>query len=320
MILPLTDDLPDPRIRVVRGAVVVPDQGADLVPHGVFDSRGAFLPLSRARLSRGRVSAVPEARAVEDHLPGTHLYMGFSHTHFGHFLLEGIARLWALDHAEMRIDGLVLPARCDMDMEHNLSHNLGPVVARLCDGLPVRIMHVPTRVDRLVLPSAGFGHGPWLAGTPAFRAFVAKRFAQIEVDGPERLYLTRGRLNRPDQLVDREDEIEAMMEAAGYFVFAPEKFHFEVQLGVFRAARQIVGPDGSAFHHLPFAMRRDAQAAVFMRRNRPEVLGYLARQMEGFAGVTPTTIDPRVRPLPRTTPAPLDLDVLRDRLADAGFL
>lgn len=316
----IPDALPAPRVRIVRGAVVVTDIGSADVAHGVFDARGAFLPLSQARLSRDRMSGAPQADAPTERLRGTYLYAGLSHDHFGHFLLESLARVWALGQNDVVPDGLVLPARKGMEMGPPLPRRLGALVQRFCGDLPVHIIKEPTRIDRLILPSAGFGHGPWLAGTPAFRRYVADRLADLPVDGAERLYLSRSRLHRADQRVDREDEIEAMMEAAGYFVLHPEKYHLDVQLGVMRAARYIVGADGSAFHLVPFAMRRDAKAAIFLRRNRPEMLRYLSTQMQGFAGVTPTTIDARAMPLPMTTPAPLDLKKLRAALVANGFL
>lgn len=316
-----SDTLPTARIRMVRGAIVMPNTVKDdTAPHGVFDRRGTFLPLSQARLSRGRVSAPPPLAPATDHLRGAHLYAGFGHTHFGHFMLESIARLWALDHLKTPPDGLVIPTRPHMYMESILKDVLAPVAARLCDGIPLRVIRAPTHVDRLVLPTAGFGHGAWLQGTPEFRAYARKRFSKIQVDGPDKLYLSRRGLQRERLLVDREDEIEAMMENAGYTIFQPEKHHLEVQLGVMRAARQIVGADGSAFHLASFAIRSDARVAIFMRRNRREMLSYLSIQMQSFAGLTPMLIDPRSRPLPRTTPAPLDISILREKLAEGGFL
>lgn len=288
--------------------------------HGVFDAQGAFQPISRARLSRDRFSGVPASAKATNHLSGTHLYAGLSHDHFGHFVLESLARTWALGALDAVPDGIVLPARKGMEMGPPLPRRLRRALSRFAADLPVHIIIEPTRVERLILPSPGFGHGPWLRGTPAYRDFIQDRLADLPVDGADRLYLSRRRLKRPEQRVDQEEEIEAMMEAAGYFIFDPQKYPLDIQLGVMRAARQIVGADGSAFHLVPFAMRRDAEVAVFLRRNRPEMLENLSLQMQGFAGVTPTLIDPRARPLPMTTPAPLDLEALRTALTDACFL
>ena len=300
--------------------MVIPETGTPDLAHGVFDGDGVFVPLSRARLSRNRISGVPPYRAPTAQRDGTYLYCGLSHDHFGHFLLESLTRIWALDHLDMAIDGLVLPARKGKRMGPPLPKRLARALARFCGDLPLYVLDQPTRIQRLILPAPGFGHGPWLPGTPHYHSFIQNRLADLPVDGADRLYLSRRRLHLPEKLVDREAEIEAMMEAAGYFIFEPEKYHLDIQLGVMRAARQIVGADGSAFHLVPLAMRRDASAAIYLRRNRPEMLTNLAAQMHGFAGVTPTLIDARTRPLPRTTPAPLDLEALRDALKADGFL
>ncbi|MEO9685157.1 MAG: glycosyltransferase family 61 protein [Tateyamaria sp.] len=315
-----TDTLPEPRIRVVRGAVIVPETGTPDLAHGVFDARANFLPLSKARLSRDRISGVPAYAEPTTRLRGTYLYAGFGHHHFGHFILESLARVWALSASDIVPDGLLMPARHGLSLGPPLPPRLAPAAARFCGDLPFHIIKEPTRVDRLILPSPGFGHGPWLNGTKAFHDHMRNRLADISVDGAERLYLSRRELRLADKHVDREDEIIEMMKQAGYLIFEPQAFHLDIQLGVMRAARQIVGADGTAFHLAPLAMRRDAQAAIYLRRNRPEMLDYLARQMEGFAGVTPLKIDARRRPLSKITPAPIDMDVLRGALQKGGFL
>ncbi len=314
------DALPDPRIRIVRRAVIVPHTGQSDRAHGVFDASGTFAPLSRARLSRNRMSGVPTFTNPSERLIGTYIYAGFGHRHFGHFLIEALVRLWALDHVTEQIDGIVLPARHNMPVEASLARSLSSTLARFGDGLPVHVIRAPTRVDRLILPSAGFGHDTWVTGTPAYRAYIAKRVAAVPNDGPDKLYLTRTRLKTTDQIVDREAEIEEMMREAGYFIFSPERYPIDTQIGMIKDARQIVGADGSSFHLVPFAMRRDAAAAIFLRRNRLEMLPLLSHQMKAFCGVTPTRIDARQRPLSEASPVPLDLDHLRHALLEAGFL
>lgn len=314
------DALPNPRIRIVRKAVVVPHNGESDLAHGVFDASGTFAPMSRARLSRNRMSGVPKFLAPTKRLKGTFIYAGFGHRHFGHFLIESLGRLWALDRVAEQVDGIVLPSRLNMPVEESLDGKLSSVVARFGDGLLIHLIRDPTRVDRLILPSAGFGHETWLSGTPLYRAYIAKRIAAVPADGPEKLYLTRTRLKTTDQVVDREVEIEDMMREAGYFIFSPERYPIDTQIGMIKDARQIVGADGSAFHLVPFAMRKDADAAIFLRRNRPEMLPLLGRQMQAFCGITPTQIDARQRPLSEASPVPLDLDHLRHALLEAGFL
>lgn len=318
-----SDALPDPRIRIVRGAVVAGASGNVDVAHGVFDARRAFLPLSQARLSRGRFSGIPAYAAPSRRLRGTYLYGGLSHKHFGHFIIECLSRVWALGQmydVPDQVDGIVFCARNRIDADCPLRRDNARALTRFCGEMPVRLIREATRIDRLILASPGFGHGPWLAGTAPFHAFMRNRLSDLHVDGADRLYLTRRYMTGADQIVDQEDKIEAMMEQAGYFILAPEKFHLDVQLGAMRAARQIVGADGSAFHLLPFAMQPQARAAIFLRRNRPEMLTHLANQMQGFVGVTPLTIDARARPITKASPAPLDLNALRSALQAGGFL
>ncbi|WP_299146960.1 glycosyltransferase family 61 protein [uncultured Tateyamaria sp.] len=317
---PLPDTLPTPRIRIVRNALVLPADDTPQSAHGVYDRAGGFAPLSQTRMSRDRISGVPDWAKATDHLPGTHLYAGLGRRHFGHFLIETMARIWALERSDRKVDGVVAPELPGSNLQWALLRHLRPVSDRLCDGLPVLAIVEPTRVERLMLPTQGFGHGPWITGTPEFRSYIKARFADVRPNGPERLYLTRNRLTAESKQVDQEDAIEAMMADAGYEIFAPEAHSFEDQCARLKAARFVVGADGSAFHLAPFLLQPGARAAIYLRRNRPEMLTLLGAQMQAFAGIKPALIDPLVQPYSQVAPSPLDLARLKVGLSDHGML
>lgn len=317
----LADALPAPRVRIVRGATVLPARDRPDSPHGVFDRQHQFAPLSQTRLSRGRISGVPTVAPAEALLDGTHLYGGIARKHIGHFLLEGCARAWALAHTSDPVDGIVMTPVLSDRVADGFAGRTQELADHLFDGRPVHLLDRPTKVQRLVLAAQGFGHGPWIGGTPEFRAYVRARFSHIRPDGPSRLYITRRHLGRRKEHVDREIDIEDMMEQAGYTLFAPEQHSIAAQCAAYKAADVIVGADGSAFHIVPMVLRRDARVAIFLRRDRPEILKLLAAQMRAFAGVAPTTIDPRTRPLsPEIAPTLLDMSQLRIALRAGGFL
>ncbi|MEP5633016.1 MAG: hypothetical protein ABJP79_14130 [Tateyamaria sp.] len=154
-----TDTLPEPRIRVVRGAVIVPETGTPDLAHGVFDARANFLPLSKARLSRDRISGVPAYAEPTTRLRGTHLYAGFGHHHFGHFILESLARVWALSASDIVPDGLLMPARHGLSLGPPYRRALHLLLRGFAETCPFILSKSPPAWTALSCPHRGLGTG-----------------------------------------------------------------------------------------------------------------------------------------------------------------
>jgi hypothetical protein len=158
-------------------------------------------------------------------------------------------------------------------------------------GLPVRVLDRPTVIEELVVPGQGFGIGPMFAGTALFRAFIRDRFARgVAAEGQERLYLSRSALGGAEGGILAERMLEARMEQAGYTVFHPQQHSIAVQVAAYRAARAVVGPDGSAFHMLAFADPAPKDVAVILRRSSGVPDG-IATHIAAFTGRAPRMID-----------------------------
>ena len=177
--------------------------------------------------------------------------------------------------------------------------------------------------DRLTLdiPSQGIGHLGWSAGTPEFRHFVRSRFeAHYKPLGPERLYLSRTRLENEDSLVDQEGQIEMMMAAAGYTIFHPERYSIRQQVEHLMAARMVVGADGSAFHLAAHVLQPGTRVGLIKRRHRTEVFNAIARQIVAFSGVELSTLHPLLPEEEGRERARLNLHRLERALKRKGFL
>jgi capsular polysaccharide biosynthesis protein len=271
-------------------------------------------------------TADPAAPAdAPGHLPGCWLYAGVGRHHFGHFLLEALPRLWALDHLDERPDGIALVPMAGRDIAAIIARRLHPLLDILGHGLPVHLVERPMRVDAALVPAQGFGHRDWSHGTAEARAFMRRHLcAAAAPDGPERLYISRRRLKPAAKQVPFEQKIERWMSRAGYGIFHPERHSITEQIACYRAARVIVGPDGSAFHLAPFVMDAGARVALIQRRTRQPAFDAIARQVAGFAGITPWTtaaLSSLAAPSPRAAPPlPPELHQLRRELQGAGFL
>lgn len=324
--------VPAPEITRVQDALVVPvSPGRDLAC-GVLGLDGQLVQASRTLVSSRRFTGVPEAphsdTATEiDHLKGRYLYAGLGRHHFGHFLLECIPRLWALDDPDLAVDGILVTPLPGIDFKAVMRRRLGPFLDLLTDGLPIIPVTRPARVDEVLVPSQGIGHHNWATGTPRFRDFVRDRISTTLVpNGPERIYVSRSKLKSPEQMVDQERRIERLMGKCGYTIFHPQRHTIIEQCQHYMAARHIVGPDGSAFHLAPFAAQPGARIALIQRRWRQAAFDALAGQIKAFDHIDVTAINPV---LPRSeypegvtapVPPPLNFAFLKRSLNKAGFL
>ncbi|WP_417733641.1 glycosyltransferase family 61 protein [Roseovarius sp.] len=326
--IPDARHLPEARTDTIRGAIVVPMSPGAGHACGVVGPGGAAVAQARTLLSGGRFTPDPIAPdGPVARLPGRWLYAGVGRHHFGHFLLECISRLWALDHGAAPFDGIIITPMQGRDIAAVIRRRLGPLLDILGQGLPVHLAAEPVQVDELVVPSQGMGHLHWTAGTPEFRAYVRRHLcAALTPEGPDKLYVSRRRLKSPAKQVPHEQKIERWMSAAGFEIFHPERHAIAVQCQRYMAARQIVGPDGSAFHLAPFVMPRGARVGLIQRRTRQPVFDAIARQITSFAEAdlwtTAALAQLRTAPQPdeRESALPPELRQLRGDLKQAGFI
>jgi len=271
-------------------AFVIPERDNDAkFATGVLTSDGSWCALSQVWIRARQSTRAPTLQPGEpiEELPGRHLFAGHFRPHFGHFLVECTARLWAIDHVPAVDSILYIPYRGDPS-RGVVSHQ--DIFRLLGIEAPVRIWPGAVRVEDLVVPELGFGWGDRYAGSPAYRAFMQGRLAHVAPEGSERLYISRAKLLAKRGGVLGESVIETAMERAGFEVFYPELHPVAVQIARYKAARQIVGLDGSALHLAGFVVRPETKVTMILRRSRANISGYRL-QFQGFAGIALTGID-----------------------------
>jgi len=322
---PLTPDrLPPPIIEPLDNAVIVPVEQNDGLGCGVFRADGSFCELSRTRISDNRFTAHPVMPDISEvtKLEGTYLFGGLGRHHFGHFLMESTARLWAMDGRQERFDGLVMLPFTNTDFGSVLRRRLLAFFELMGVDMPLHLVKAPVIAERLLVPAQGFGHMQWATGTEDFRRYVRSRVAaNCKPQGPEKIYISRGKLKHAHQQVDQESRIEEVMQAAGYTVFHPQRHSIMAQARVYRAAKVIVGGDGSAFHLVPFAVQPKTRIGLIQRRVRRDAVDAIANQITGFADVDLQ----RITPLSSATtdqrlPDPIDFSTLIQQLEQSGFI
>lgn len=319
------DHLPEPKIERIRNAIIAPVGREGRLPHGVFRANGTFCDHTRTLLSQSRLTDIPDCpkKTGLKLLKGRFLYGGLARDHFGHFLLESLSRLWAIPHVTDPVEAVLFSPRRGAPMMAPLLPEYQPLFQMLSGDVPSALLTEPVLVEELLVPSPGFGHQSWIAGTSQFRAVVRPRLeAACAAEGPVKLYISRRQLDGDDKHVDQEDRIEEMMQTAGYSVFHPQAHSIETQIAHYRAARFIVGPDGSAFHLAAFVSQPVAQVGLIKRRHRDAVVRSFAHQFAAFGGSECHLINallPQTDTLDINT-ARLDFDQLKDAMHQVGLL
>lgn len=317
------------QLRTEPEATIVPPDARSFVQNcGIFDQNGQFVPQGALWRNNRVLTTAPESVAdAQDRLTGTWIWGGVLFKNFAHFVAESTGRLWALDHVDLdNIAGLVFAPRSpgEGDQIRALHREF---VSLLGVDLPIHVASAPTSVERLIVPGQGFGLGKIVHGTPQFRHTFQERFGQaVAPDGPERLYISRSKLGVNRGAYLGEAHVEAYLASQGYEIFHPQDHDLTTQIARYKAAKQIIGAEGSALHLLAYVARPDQRIAMILRRRSPAT-AMIEQHIEAFSGYAPLTLDtlkqvwaPAQSQRKRLYAAELDMKRLQSSLVQAGFI
>jgi hypothetical protein len=322
-------------IIVLQNAVIVP-------PHhrapnsagqqsGVFDSDGNFVMESVTwRPNGGAFNTAPEHPAEGDihDMGGTYMFGGPFYGHFGHFLMDSLARIWALDHIKPALTGVVFtPKHNGKNVEH-VVRTYGPMARALGMTQNIMSLRVPTRVDRLFVPRQGIGLDNWSIGSHVFRDYMAKNGGtSIAPRGGSKLYVSRSELPLKRSSILAEKVIEEYLIEEGYEIFHPQRASQEEQIARYRGAEYIISPDGSPLHTLAYVGHENQKVAVLARRSN-DTSTIFEQQLRAFNNCFAMTINalrydwlPEKHRVPnRLSWGEVDVDKLFAPLKENGFI
>lgn len=321
-------------LHIVDNALVTPtviDRANRTFTGCVYDGAGEIVRAAQ-RTSHGvSWKAVDpdrvDLRIAAEEVDGECVYLGHYTSHYGHFLLETLSRFWALESGS-DFDRLVF---------HPFVHptprprSFAPArVALECfdaDLRRVTILRRPTRFRRLVLPTAlvEINNAADEGQRAVYRRIVARCRARSGAGfSPQRLYLSRRRLNRfrlPGRSTayrpfTNEGEIEELFGSLGFVVLHPERVPFSEQVALYSRADVVAGYPGSALHNAVF-MRPGALLVKIGSLRTRSVGNPNQRMCEELAGVRSEFLrfDGRIVDWDERL-GEVDIDQLRVRLED----
>lgn len=226
---------------------------------GAYLRNGDGLPSVALRRHYG-TSAFAGALRAQRSLPGPHLYGGVLFNHFGHFLLESLARAWALlREPEMPVVWHVIGPSAVTRWQAEIFQLLGIATARFV------LVHEPTEVELLHIPEAGYRIQTWahptLIDALACYPFRAPRPGH-------KLWLSRSRLPEEAGNVTGMAALEAQLEADGWHIVHPQDHPVAQQLAMMADAEVVGGLAGSALHTLILARQPRCRVALVPRDDK----------------------------------------------------
>lgn len=181
-----------------------------------------------------------------DRLRGTWLYGGHWIGQFGHFLTETLTTLWPRPG---RIAGIVFHRFIFPTSVEPWQRDLLSLAGWPAD-LAVEVVHRPTRVDRLVVPSRPLVLNQ-CSGPEAAEVWARVASGVRPLGRP--VFLSRSGLTEDPRRLPGDEELDGLMADLGLEIVRPETLSLADQVAAVAQAPVVVAVSGSHLHLTAFA-------------------------------------------------------------------
>lgn len=185
--------------------------------------------------------------------PGLHYLVGSAHGHFGHFLLEGLSRLWLLERLHESDLQFVVYEPELVDWQLATLEAAGVPEDRIV------LVGEPTRFERLIVPGRAYNLH---VTSSAEQDRLWERIGDACEDDrpPTQIYCSRSRWRRNRKLLG-EEAIDELFADRGFHVVHPHLLDMREKIALARSAERIAGPVGSGTYLAAF-QRRGASSFI----------------------------------------------------------
>ena len=216
--------------------------------------------LSSASYQQKLYSRIPNEN-TEKNIKTVHkkaIFLGAFRQHYGHFICQGLSRLWFLLKNKYN----------DYDLIYIPQGKLPNFVFKYLELFGIdsnRLVAITetTKYDEIIVPEISFALDTFW--TDEFKKTIDRIQKHITPVKNKNIYLSRMHFN--DNCIG-EKYIEQIYKENGYKIIYPEEMSIEEQISVISGAKNIVGVVGTALHNLMF-MSNGASCTILERYNRP---------------------------------------------------
>lgn len=265
-------------INKISNAIAIPirEISAHSIINGIFEENGSFSKVTKHHRSNDCIfhtGNTLEASSLNDlEILPNGIYGGIFFNHFGHFLIESIGRLWALNDPKfIKLPIYIFTLYGEIDFSDNTNF-IGDILNILnIDISRIRVIKEPSRISTLYVPQSAYDFSLIGSPHPDFLNFIRKTTHQLNDSAASRtkknIYVSRSMFDPVRGSVAGENVFESYLQKENYEIIYPEKLTFKEQVITYLSANKIIFCEGSAIHALIFTPDITAKIAVIMRRN-----------------------------------------------------
>ncbi|MGM0929166.1 MAG: glycosyltransferase family 61 protein [Actinomycetota bacterium] len=259
---------------LLGGQLILTSNG-EMIPasYGVTDGNQE---LSIDRLERRDdeifLKRVPEPKYLE----GIYFFLGAVNRHFGHTLLEGLTRLWALDALSQE-----LLATVKFVVYEDSLYEYTKTLLRLAGVPEERIVYASPHdvIESLIVPDASMRTHRWIT---KFQSQVWDRMSAMSGVSNQSRRIFLSRKNIGDRRLRNEAEVESLFAEAGYEIICPEALPILDQVRMATESVSLAGCVGSQMYLAAF-QRPGSVNLILGPRNfylKDDVLIHRAKDLE----------------------------------------
>lgn len=231
-----------------------------------FDS--ALQPIKESLLTRSwtppEISYPPDIEELDlagvEVVEEPHIYGGYFFDHFGHFLLESLARAWVVEE----VGDLPFVWAAGDPPNAWQSEVLSMLGLTMSHCFPQR----PTRFRRLVIAEPGYRIQTFFHSRHA--RFLGRWVSTDQAcDLPAKVWLSRTEVSDSRRRSSGEEALQSILAARGWHIFHSQHASVDEQLRTMAGADVVAGLEGSAFHSAVLLKQPTCRFVVLRRGTSP---------------------------------------------------
>ena len=235
-----------------------------IVDGSVMEAEEEFL---RSVASLGQVGRVGQVGEGDEIREGTVLFAGYYNSHWGHFLVDTLSRLWALfrEQGAPRVDKIVF---CLHEGEKPFTGgNIGAALRLLGIADKIEFISRPTRYRRVVVGEIGV-YPRSIFATDVRVVYDRLREAALREPPTAayspRIYMSRSRLPKAVKNEAGIRQLDTLMKAWGYSVIHPQEMSLTDLVHALDGAEEVAALSGTLPHNL--LLGRDGTRLVILEK------------------------------------------------------
>ena len=227
---------------------------------GVVDCQGQYVDLSAipGRVQHAYPFQAPDCREE------TVVYCGYMVNHWGHFLIEGVTRLWYFLEQDASVDKYVF--FLDEGEQRQIQGNYREFFQLLGIWDKLEFINRPTTFRRVIVPELGIhmrqGYTPKLLGV--FDRIAENVRPQPDWETPEKIYFSRSQFQKGQPFEFGFDALDNFFAKNGYTILYPEKVPLSRMIHYIRSCQVVATLSGSLPHNMLFS--RSGQKVEIIER------------------------------------------------------